>query len=519
MPIDTTKPQSPGWWLNKLMGELAGRQSRYNRMDRYYRGEADLPAGAEHAREAYQRVQRKCRTNFAGLIVEAVRERMQPVGFRTGAEGDQQGDDEARRIWEANGLDSDWSQVARASLSMSDAYMMVGGVDKASGAPLITPEDPRQVITAHDPRNKRRVVAALKVFTDDLAGADLAYLYLPGVVFRAVRRSTPLHAESVSPDGWEWYGPEGGEALPDGRVPVVRFPNRADLAGNTLGEFEDVVDILDRINLTLLQRVTIAAMQAFRQRGIKGDLPEVDSAGDDIDYDNLFRADPGALWQLPSGVDLWESGTVDLTPLLSSIRHDVQDVAAVTRTPLFYLTPDAASGSAEGASLSREGLTFKATDRINAASDPLEQVMSLAFTYAGDPVRASRPDLEVLWAPPERFSLAERYDAASKAQAAGVPWEAVMQDVLQFSPAQIGRMQIQRLDDALASSPTAAGGSDIKAKADAMGVLIRSGVDPESAAREAGLIGLDFTGAVPGSLRLPEVDAQNLEGGTTGGRP
>jgi len=48
-------------------------------------------------------------------------------------------------------------------------------------------------------------------------------------------------------------------------------------------------------------------------------------------------------------------------------------------------------------------------------------------------------------------------------------------------------------------------------QADALGVLIRAGVDPAEAARRVGLAGLAFTGAVPVSLRLPESDAAQLE--------
>ena len=51
----------------------------------------------------------------------------------------------------------------------------------------------------------------------------------------------------------------------------------------------------------------------------------------------------------------------------------------------------------------------------------------------------------------------------------------------------------------------------MKAKADAMGVLIRAGVSPESAAQQVGL-GVEFTGAVPVSLRLPEDQASRVEG-------
>lgn len=51
----------------------------------------------------------------------------------------------------------------------------------------------------------------------------------------------------------------------------------------------------------------------------------------------------------------------------------------------------------------------------------------------------------------------------------------------------------------------------IKAKADALGALIRAGVEAESAAEQVGLKGLEFTGATPVSLRQPEDKAAQLE--------
>jgi hypothetical protein len=44
-----------------------------------------------------------------------------------------------------------------------------------------------------------------------------------------------------------------------------------------------------------------------------------------------------------------------------------------------------------------------------------------------------------------------------------------------------------------------------------MGVLIRAGVDPEDAAKQVGL-DVNFTGAVPVSLRQPTAEAAKLEG-------
>jgi hypothetical protein len=452
--IDPSAPMSPGWWFARLLQQLANEQSRRNLLECYYRGDPPLPWGPENSRASFQRFQSKARANWSALIVDAVRERMQPVGFRTGASDDVLGDSEAWRIWQANNLDADSDLVHRAQLSMADAYAIVGGVDDSIGAPLITPEDPRQVTTVADPVNRRRVVAALKVFADDVHDADLAYLYLPGEVWRAVRRR-PAGAPSVSLDvgGWEWYD-RTPQRLPAPVVPVVRFANRLSLTGASLGEFEDVLSEIDRINLMLLQRLSVAVMQAFRQRAVTG-LRMTDAQGNPIDWTDVFEQSPGAVWGLPEGVNLWESGGVDLTPLLESVKADIRDLAAVTRTPMHYLFPDAANGSAEGASMMREGLIFKVNDRNVQTGESWEQVMSLAFLFAGDAARADRRDLEVLWSPPDRTSVAERYSAAAQAQAAGVPWRTIMTEILQFSPQQVARMESERAADVFTTAPVA----------------------------------------------------------------
>lgn len=460
MAVDTLPVGSPGWWLKRLGDRLLSRRDGYDLLDRYFTGEQAVPALAGKAtKQAFRDLMAMARTNYAELVVEAVRERMTPVGFRTGAGGDELGDKEAWSIWQANALDADSALVHRTSLSLGDAFVIVGAVDEEIGAPLITPEDPREVITEQDPRRRRRTLAALKLYHDDVQGEDVAFVYLPGQVYRFKRERVEVTATGerepiypISAQGWSADGsldlPEPLEKL----VPVVEFANRATMFHGVAGEFEPHLGLLDRINFTILQRLEIATLQAFRQRAIKGVEP-TDENGEKIDFANIFTYDPGALWLLPETAELWESGQVDLGPIRQAIRDDVQDLAAVTRTPLFYLTPDASNGSAEGASLAREGLTFKAQDRIVQAGESWEAVMSLAFLMTGDTARAARSDMEVLWADPERVSMAERYDAAVKAQAAGVPWRSVMAEILQFSPQEVERMEAERVTDSLLSEP------------------------------------------------------------------
>jgi hypothetical protein len=59
----------------------------------------------------------------------------------------------------------------------------------------------------------------------------------------------------------------------------------------------------------------------------------------------------------------------------------------------------------------------------------------------------------MLWMPVTAESLAERYDAATKAEAAGVPWRGRMEDVLKATPQQIERWEKER-EEEKASAPT-----------------------------------------------------------------
>lgn len=439
--IDVTTPA--GQCLATLGRRLAEKTTRIDRLERYLSGNPDLSYVDTATAARFRAFMRKARLNFAELIVDAVNDRLEPLGFRTGATGSGQADAAAWDIWQANGLDGGSKPFHRTVLGLSEAYMMVGAVDDDTGAPLITPEDPRQVITDPDPSRRWRTRRALKIYHDTDAGGDWAVVFpQPGEVWYAFRERGvgDLRGLNLTGSDWDWVD---AKRLPLTRIPVVQYPNRPDLLGKCLGEFEDHIDHLDRLNHMVLQGLVIATLQAYRQRAIRG-LPQFDANGHEIDYTGMFESGPDALWQLPGTAEMWESGQVDMTGVLSGRRDDVKDLAAVTRTPLYMLTADAAAGSAEGASLQREGLAFKTRDRTVTLGERHELTMSLAFEVLGDLRRARLPDMEMMWAPVSSLSIAERYDAAAKAIVAGVPWRARMADVLQFTPQQIDRMEQER---------------------------------------------------------------------------
>jgi hypothetical protein len=465
VPIATDVARSPGWWLKRLFDMLndRDRRVRLQKLYDYHRGNAPLPAGAENAREAFEAFQRTARSNFAELVVSAMSERMMPTGFRTSADDDSTGDAEVGRLWRRAGMDVVSADVHDWMLALSEAYVIVGNVDAEIGAPLVTCEDPRWMVGEPDPANPRRLLAALKVMHDDADNEDRAYLFLPGQVFVAVRRKTRYdgyarrewdRAERVFPTpgiafdakGWDWSEERSG-VLEHGRMPVVRFLNKYGK-----GEFELHLDILDRINKQILDRMVIATMQAFRQRAVKG-LPltypdDHPLAGQIIDYGSVFTADPAALWMIPATADMWESGQVDLRPILEAVKADLEQLASVTRTPVHMLTSAGVNQSAEGASLAREGLVFKVEDRLMRTSYPWAQVMSLALIHAGQADRADLATLETIWAPANRLSLAERADAATKL-ADLLPKRTLYIKVLGMSPAEADRTMTEVTEEQL----------------------------------------------------------------------
>jgi len=191
----------------------------------------------------------------------------------------------------------------------------------------------------------------------------------------------------------------------------------------------------------------ISTTAAFKQKWVKGDFPTHDPDGNEIDYNGLFEASPGAMWVLPPEAELGELDQSSTQDIINAVRADIQDFAAVTRTPMHYLSPDGANQSAEGAALAREGLVFKTEDRIARATVGWSKVMSLMFMWMGDSERAELLDLEPLWKPAERYSMSERADANAKFQ--DVPFRSRMKLVGQFSPVEVAEMEVERAGEAI----------------------------------------------------------------------
>ncbi len=454
MLVDASTPDTPGWWLIRLGRRLASQQPRYARLESYWAGTPPLPFGNQRMRETYRRFQKMSRTNFGLLLVESVVERLAVVGFRSGGDASDDEDTAAWKQWQANCLDADSTLVHRAALTMSQAYAIVGEDPDVPGRPLVTAEDPRQVIHEASPANRRTVRAAMKTWRDDVAGCQLAVVYLPRSVhyFRSTTSNPDATAEQIwGASGWvvdDSEFAEGAAENPFGMVPVVPFVNRPKIDGSGVGEFEDCVDIIDRINNLILDRLVISAAQAYRQRYATGLRVEDENGNASAEFD------PGAdlLWVSEDDKTKFGSFDVtDLTPIIKAIESDVAYLGAISRTPPSYLLAAIVNASGDALAAAEVGLVSKCRERSIEFGNAWEQVYRLMSQVTGTQVAV---DAEVLWADPQFRSLGELASANVQLMTAGVPWRTRM-SALNYTPAAIDRMEAERAADALLAASLA----------------------------------------------------------------
>lgn len=454
MSIDfaLAKPGSPEWWLNYLLTRFDAptrpnwidwrydptpkqdRRTRLNNLWAYYTGRPPLPQVAEGYRDIFRDHMRKARSNYAPMCVNAMLDRMELQGVSTGVDSDVDGDDVAAQIADVSNLVAGLKDLFGYAFSMSEAYALIIPPVGATKVPVVKALDPRFAVGEPDPGNPVQLRAFLSLTWDPVFQKQKALLFLPGKKYTATADGTLA---------WSWEGePEDVTGIDElGGVPAIRLDNL-----NSQGEFEPHLDLLDRINDTTLQRMVLTIYQAFRQRAVVGDL-EGDEDDDDgepdepIDWANVLTADPGAVWQLPEGVSFWESNQADLTPIITAKRDDVKEFAAVTSTPLHLITPDAANGSAEGASLMREGLNHKVLDRRARFTPAIKLMFRIAFAMAGQPERGEK--MRLLWGSIESNSLAEKGSATAQAQGV-LSRERILTDIWGMSP-QAAKECIQQL--------------------------------------------------------------------------
>lgn len=430
-------PTTPEEWLPILAKRLDDAQSKISTLRSYVNGNAPLPEMGPNTRATWLAFQRKARTNFGGIACQSHANRIRVRGVRVGSDDKSPASVTARRIARDNRLPMLVGDAVWDMLTARTGYLVAGVGD--DGHAVITAEKPEQFYAEPDPVHPWRARAALKVFRDTIAEIDYAMVWASGARQWFARPSysitgaTDRIVRQVNSGGWSPIGEPQAFA---GNIPVWILDRR-----DGMGLIEPHTDVLDRINLGKLQRLCITAIQVFRQRAMKKDkdappLPDVDPAtGQKIDWEKVFEPAPGALWDLPEGVDIWESQPTNITPILDGEKADARDFAAVSGTPVAMLQPDSANQSAGGAAAT----TAQQVDACTTDIDRIKLAVAAAIVTALriEGVDLGEDTVEVDFENPAWVTLAEKMDAYSKAIASGMSVPMAQKTYLGWSQEQI----------------------------------------------------------------------------------
>lgn len=423
---------SPLWWVVRLDKRLAERRPALETLSAYYEGEHPLPLAHERVRAQFQRMLARARANWTGLVVDAVAERLHVEGFRLDSE---QADTDAWAIWQRNELDAESEMVHIEALVCGETYVTVWADPKDAETPLLTPEHPTQMIHEYDPERPRELAAALKVWEDDWTGQRMATLYLP----------EGIHKFKASRGGGEWRVRGEVMANPLQTVPVAVFRNRPRLLTGGRSEIDDVLDVQDRLNKTLLDRMLASEYSSYRQRYVIGMEIKYDENNQPV---APFQAAVDRLWQAEDpDVKFGEFAATDLGPYIAAVEADVTTMAAITRTPPHYLLGGMVNISGEALKAAESGLASKARARTRQFGEGWERMMRLAFAVLDDP-RSKVADSEVIWRDVETRTEGELVDALTKMATLGVP-KAALWERWGATPQEISRWQDMAFEEAL----------------------------------------------------------------------
>lgn len=311
-------------------------------------------------------------------------------GFRT--PGETSADTDLWQIWQANSLDSEFGLCALDSLTLGRGYMIVGAPDEPGDAPIITVESPFNMTVDWDPRT-RKVTAGYQSF--QAQGIYRAVLYLPNVTVSMSRTQSS-----------QWVVDDRDEH-DFGQVTVVRFPNRstsADREGRS--EISAAIrNTTDSACRTLLGMEIAREFYSVPHRYVLGAAESdfVDASGNQKTPIQMVMSKMVA-WERDAQGQLPQVGQFDAFD--PSVYTKILDkhgalMATYTGFPMDYfgVTTTANPASADAIRSAQDGLNRRATEVQQQFSDPLEQVMCLAWRFAngGQPLPSKMRMLETDW--------------------------------------------------------------------------------------------------------------------------
>lgn len=508
----------------KLDAELEAdlqKDGRLGKPKRYLGGDHDLAYMPRGAKKEYEHLAKRSITNWTPLVPSTYSGGLFVDGFRSPQAS---ADAEAWRFWQANGLDARQTIAHRGALEYGVSYALVlPGKLGDQDEPYFRPLSPLRSMAWYEDEDDEFPSIALRRKGTSADGTRIIELY----------DATSRHTFTLPKDGKAWVAGDVDEhGL--GVTPFVRFRERLD--GESLGLVSPLITIQDRINEVVFATLIAIQYASFRQRwatGLAIPTREVRDAEGNVTGEEAvepFEAAVNRLWVSENPeTKFGDFAQTELSGHHSAYDSAVRTLAGIARISPNILTGDLVNLSADALAQMESSTQRKIDEYKTVFGEAWESGFRLAAKAAGStdiPV-----DAEVLWRDTEARALTATVEALTKmVSGLGVPgralweripgvtqsdverWEGFQEpDPLDSLTAELARQGAAATVDDADPVVEALDPADAKAKADALGSLIRAGVEPENAASQVGLEDVEFTGAVPVSLRLPVTEAAPLE--------
>lgn len=426
------------------------RDERLLAIDRYERGDQDLPFMPDQADAEYKLLAKRATTNVVPFIIGTPAQMMYADSFRRGRTSEGGGVQEARTQavqpewdhWQKSRLDARQSAVYRGALKFGHSFVWTYKDEKkgvlSKGLSALT-----TVALYEDAANDDSPYAALHIkrwpepegqvglalMWDDTYEYFVTFKYIDdpdSVVIKAGKR----HGATV--------------------CPITRFTAAVDLEGRTCGVVEPMFRLQDRINQTVFDLLIVQSFASFKVRTISGMAPPVKMCAYDEDGavvenpsanpDDVFEwrpiINPDTGRPIPDEINLnakrlffavdpeTKFDTLDETPLdgfIKAIELGFRHMAALSQTPPHHILGEISNLSAEALEAAETALSRKVEEFKSSFGESWERVFRVAAEIGEFP-GADDMAGEIIWRDQNNSSLAQAADAYGKlAEQLGIP--------------------------------------------------------------------------------------------------
>jgi hypothetical protein len=364
------------------------------------------------------------------LVVDSLEERLDVEGFRL-PKGD--ADDELWRVWQENSADEQSQMATVDALTMRRSYIAVGTNEDDADTPLLTFESPLEVYADINPRT-RAVRAAIRKYGRDADGI----------------RPAEWYATLYEPNQTSYYDITREWTLIDrdehglGVTPIVPMVNRARLADwRGRSELDPILPLARAANKLATDMMVAAEFIAVPLRGIFGVGPG-DFEDEDGNSISPMKALMGRLLTIPDDekvVREFEFAAAQLSNFHESINQLARLVASLSGLPPHFLGLATDNPPSADAIRSAEARLVKRAERKQRAfGGAYEKAMQISRMLIGDDDPKWKR-LETIWRDASTPTIAQTADAAVKKYTAGITTLRQTREDLQYTDAQIERME------------------------------------------------------------------------------